>query len=298
VSILSREKDQEHRYGTPTPVRLESTPAIVLRTREYGESDKIVTVLSRTSGKFSGIAKGAKRSQRRFPGTLEIFSHVTLDYRRRPHSELAFLDRAVLLQPWPRILSSLERFAAASHVVELADKMTVEAEVGDDLYAIVATTLERINAAEPGPATLRLFELAALEASGYRPDLVHCRGCRCVLAADRGPVRLVGALGGLLCSQCRAREEGGMLLSPAALECLSFLQAVVEHGASRGNGSGRGSPFVAEHSAAELLPPRVAREVGAALDLLLTPHLRARLRSLELLGPVLSDRFSEEEEPR
>jgi DNA repair protein RecO (recombination protein O) len=50
-------------------VRLESTPAIVLRTREYGESDKIVTFLSRTAGKFSGIAKGAKRSQRRFPGT-------------------------------------------------------------------------------------------------------------------------------------------------------------------------------------------------------------------------------------
>ena len=69
----------------------------MLRTREYGESDKIVTVLSRAEGKFSGIAKGAKRSQRRFPGTLEVFSHVTLDYKRRPHSELAFLDRAVLL---------------------------------------------------------------------------------------------------------------------------------------------------------------------------------------------------------
>ena len=75
-------------------MRLESTPAIVLRTREYGESDKIVTVLSRAAGKFSGIAKGGKRSQRRFPGTLEIFSHVTLDYKRRPHSERAFLDRA------------------------------------------------------------------------------------------------------------------------------------------------------------------------------------------------------------
>ena len=275
-------------------MRLESTPAIVLRTREYGESDKIVTFLSRAAGKFSGIAKGAKRSQRRFPGTLEIFSHVTLDYRRRPHSELAFLDRAVLVQPWPRILSSLERFAAASHVVELADKMTVESEVGDDLYALVAATLARVNAAEPGPATLRLFELAALNASGYRPELIVCRGCGSVLTADRGPVRLIGSLGGLLCSRCRVREEGGMLLSPGALECLGFLQAAVgPRFTAHGNGNGEPrDPFVAESAVAERLGPRVAREVGAALDLLLTPHLRARLRSLELLGPVLEDRLS------
>lgn len=290
------------RCGTPHGVRLESTPAIVLRTREYGESDKIVTFLSRTAGKFSGIAKGAKRSQRRFPGTLEIFTHVTLDYRRRPHSELAFLDRAVLLQPWPRLVASLERFAAASHVVELADKLTVESEVGDDLYALVVAALARLNAAEPGPATLRLFELAALNASGYRPELIVCRGCGSLLTADRGPVRLIGSLGGMVCSRCRVRDEGGMLLSPAALGCLGFLQAALGpratlHANGHGNIDGDGDaaehdPFVAESAVADQLAPRVAREVGAALDLLLTPHLRARLRSLELLGPILDDRLS------
>ena len=91
-----------------------------------------------------------------------------------------------------------------------------------------------------------------------------------------------------------------MLLSPDALECLSFLQAAVAHGTEAGgNGSGRAcDPFVAEGSAAELLPPRVAREVGAALDLLLTPHLRGRLRSLELLAPILADALSENGGPR
>lgn len=274
-------------------MRLESSPAIVLRTREYGESDKIVTVLSRADGKFSGIAKGAKRSQRRFPGTLEVFSHVTLDYRRRPNSELAFLDRAVLLQPWPRLLNSLERFSAASHVVELADKMTVESEVGDDLYRLVATTLARLDAAEPGPATLRLFEVAALAASGYRPELIACRGCARPLASDRGPVRLVGGLGGALCSSCRAREEGGMLLSHAALACLGALQSAISGHPRNGNGAWH-DPFAYESALAARLEPRVAREIAAALDLLLAPHLRGRLRSLELLGPVLGDGFDDD----
>lgn len=282
-------------------MRLESTPAIVLRTREYGESDKIVTVLSRTAGKFSGIAKGAKRSQRRFPGTLEIFSHVTLDYRRRPHAELAFLDRAVLVHPWPRILGSLERFAAASHVVEIADKLTAESEVGDDLYALAVAALSRIDASEPGPATLRLFELAALTASGYRPELVVCVVCRHAVGDERGPVRLVPPLGGVLCSGCRTRDEGGMLLSPAALECLGLLQrAVARAVAARRYGNGNGAtldPFADEDEASRLLAPRVAREVAASLDLILTPHLRGRLRSLELLGPVLASGFSPEREP-
>lgn len=281
-------------------MRLESTPAIVLRTREYGESDKIVTVLSRAAGKFSGIAKGAKRSQRRFPGTLEIFSHVTLDYKRRPHSELAFLDRAVLLQPWPRLLNTLERFTAASHVVELADKMTVESEVGDDLYGIVRSTLTRLNAAEPGAATLRLFELAALHASGYRPELIVCRGCSSPLASDRGPVRLVGGLGGVLCSQCRAREEGGMLLSNEGLECLGHLQAAVAHaGFNAGDGDGDLlEPWVVEEGVEGRLGARVAREVALAIDMLLAPHLRGRLRSLELLGPILNDRVNGPDAPR
>lgn len=279
------------------PVRLESTPAIVLRTREYGESDKIVTVLSRAAGKFSGIAKGAKRSQRRFPGTLELFSHVTLDYKRRPHSELAFLDRAVLLQPWPRLLSTLERFTAASHVVELADKMTVESEVGDDLYGIVTSTLARLNAAEPGPATLRLFEIAVLHASGYRPELIACRGCAQPLASDRGPVRLVGGIGGVLCSQCRAREEGGMLLSSDGLACLGHLQVAVT-GTGFADRREPPDPWPVEAAVAARLTARVEREVALALDLLLAPHLRGRLRSLELLGPVLHARVTGQDASR
>ena len=44
----------------------ERTPAIVLRARDYSESDRIVTLLTRDMGKLSGIARGAKASRRRF----------------------------------------------------------------------------------------------------------------------------------------------------------------------------------------------------------------------------------------
>jgi DNA repair protein RecO (recombination protein O) len=59
----------------------ERTPAIVLRGRPHGESDKIVTFLTKDWGKVTGIAKGAKRSQRRFVNVLEPFTHVQLRFR-------------------------------------------------------------------------------------------------------------------------------------------------------------------------------------------------------------------------
>src|SRR5512134_3304740 len=75
------------------PVSLVSL-AIVLRWRPYGESDKIVTFLSEDFGKLTGIAKGAKRSRRRFPNSLEALARVRMHFRLRPNASLAFLESA------------------------------------------------------------------------------------------------------------------------------------------------------------------------------------------------------------
>jgi DNA repair protein RecO (recombination protein O) len=272
-------------------VRPESTRAIVLRSQDYGESDEIVTLLTHAAGKLAGIAKGAKRSKRRFAGSLEIFSHVLLEYRPRPGADLVFLERAQIVTPWRRILDSLERYAAASHVVELADKMTAEREVGDELYLLVLAALRRIDAGEPRPATLRLFELAMLAVSGYRADFSTCHLCRRPLANDRGLVRVGSVQGGVSCRGCLGADGGGVLVSPTALANLHAMQRLVVH-ALRPNGRWQGVEpelYAAEDGLEPGLAGPVAREVGAALQCLLAPHLRGRLKTLELLGAILGE---------
>ena len=202
-------------------MRILSTPAIVLRARDYGESDRIVTLLTRDAGKLSGIAKGAKRSRRRFGGTLVLFAHVTLEYRHRPGAELAFLERATLVRPWRSLLDSLERYAAASHLAELADKLTAEHETGDELFRVVLGGLVRLDASEPGPATLRLIELAALAACGYRVELSACVSCRRALAGEQGVVRIAPGAG----KTCRhgspkhSRRPCGRVVHPSGGTC-------------------------------------------------------------------------------
>ena len=56
-----------------------TTDAIILHCIDFAESDKIVCALTRDKGVIHAIAKGAKRSKKRFPGTLEPFCEVTLD---------------------------------------------------------------------------------------------------------------------------------------------------------------------------------------------------------------------------
>src|SRR4030095_10335839 len=98
------------------------TPAIVLRTWPFGESDKIVSFLTENHGKLTGIAKGAKRSRKRFVNSLEPFSLVNLRFQDRAHSNLVFIIAADLTIGFKHLLTSLEKISFArseEHTSEL-----------------------------------------------------------------------------------------------------------------------------------------------------------------------------------
>ena len=141
----------------------ERTSAIVLRTRAYAESDKIVTFLSRDWGKLTGIAKGAKRSRRRFVNVLEPFTHVQLRFRPSRSGDLMFILGCELIQAFRRPSADLERFALASYVVELADVMVAGREAGQEMYDLVLAGLSTLeDEAELSPVFSSLFALHIL----------------------------------------------------------------------------------------------------------------------------------------
>src|SRR2546425_1402449 len=104
------------------------TPAIVLRARPYGESDKIVSFLTENYGKITGIAKGAKRSRKRFANSLEPFSLIDLRFQDRPHSNLVFILAADLLLGFKNLVAALEKISLASYMVEITDGLIGERE--------------------------------------------------------------------------------------------------------------------------------------------------------------------------
>lgn len=245
----------------------ERTSAIVLRGRPHGESDKIVTFLTRDWGKVTGIAKGAKRSRRRFVNVLEPFTHVQLRFRPGRTEDLAFIFGCDLIRSFRSPSRDLQRFALASYIVELIDVMVAGREAGQETYALLLQSLTALDEYPVlSPLFLPAFELLLLTHAGYEPHLTTCQQCGVAMAGDEIPLVFSPSLGGLLCPRCRGQGGATLLL---AAETLHMLRTSKRAGL--------------ETFLAITASPRVYREARTLLTRLLSQHLSRPLKSLAFL---------------
>lgn len=238
----------------------------MLRSRPYGESDLIVTALTRTSGKLAAIAKGAKRSRRRFVGLLEPFAHIELRFRPRP-SGLAFLVAADPIRIYRHLAADLDKFAYASYLVELTDRLSGDAEPGVDLYELLRAGLESLDHSTPTSALLRAFELHCLRVTGYALSLEQCRRCRRSLPAQAS-VSFEPEAGVFTCQACNPPRATLRVRGVT----VGALAALTRH------------PLGERWTVT--LPHPIASEARRLLAAATEPRLRGRLRSTDLLAQL------------
>jgi len=201
------------------------TPAIVLRTWPFGESDKIVSFLTETHGKLKGIAKGAKRSRKRFVNSLEPFSLVNLSFQDRSHSHLAFVLASDLLLGSKHLITSLEKISFASYLVEITDGLIGEREENRSVFQHLKDGLLHLEKQSISLAFLTSFELKLLRLAGYQPSLDGCKRCgKAHLHLSTTRWHFSPRDGGILCDFCSRSRKEIFPLSTAALEILTKLQ--------------------------------------------------------------------------
>jgi DNA repair protein RecO (recombination protein O) len=179
--------------------------ALVLRVVDFGESDRIVHLLVPDAGRLTAIAKGARRSVRRFPGTLDFFNLLRVHVERsRPHT-MARLEQATLRRPFPALRVDPTRFALGCYLLELLDRLAPEGGAREDtrrLFAFAVDALRAISARPVDPALRTLLELHAFQALGLRPELRRCVRCGEDVGQGAGEVRFHVADGGAICGRC------------------------------------------------------------------------------------------------
>jgi DNA repair protein RecO (recombination protein O) len=202
------------------------TPAIVLRTWPYGESDKIVSFLTESHGKLTGIAKGAKRSRKRFVNSLEPFSLVNLRFQDRAHSNLVLILASDLAFSFKHLLTSLEKISIASYMVEITDGLIGEREENRLVFRHLKDGLIYLEEQAMSLSFLTSFDLKLLRLTGYEPLLDSCRRCPRV-RCEQTPTRwhFSPKDGGILCEPCSRLRKEIFPLSAATLEILTNLQA-------------------------------------------------------------------------
>lgn len=178
--------------------------AVVLGTMDYREADKIVTLFTLERGKLKGVARGAKKSVKRFGGALELFARLKLELTLK--EGLAQVCSADIVTVFPRIRKELLKIALASYVCELTDAMLPEEMCSPRLFRLLTAYLEHLDISPATPSDRRFFELNFLNILGYRPMLEHCVVCTMELSGVARSSSSTAAFG-LMCGKCGGGER-------------------------------------------------------------------------------------------
>lgn len=235
------------------------TEAIVLRGIRYSEADVVLALFSRSQGRVSAIAKGARRTNSRLGGRLQpgVTAIVTIHEGR---GDLGTIRGASVVDAHAGLWVAGHRLQAAACVLETVMRVMPEAEPSDEAWHLLSRTLGLLARAPapPGPPRLDPLVLGCqaklLVVSGLLPMLGACARCG-------GPPPLQAfsaATGGALCDACGAGAE------PVEQDALAALAGLV------------GRPLA---EAADAVPPAAAGGVERLIGLILREHLGVRLRS-------------------
>jgi DNA repair protein RecO (recombination protein O) len=196
-----------------------TTDALVLHAFDYLETSRILRLATRECGLVSVIARGARRSVKRFGAALDLFASGVAELRLREGRDLQELVAFDVRQARPALALDLDRFASASMLVELA----LRCSAGDDhgLYDAVTASLDAIEGQRgEGARTEGVrwgWRLAA--ALGFGPSLDQCAQCHAPIPVNVD-AHFSTRAGGALCTRCARNTERCRVLPAAARDQL------------------------------------------------------------------------------
>lgn len=198
--------------------RVRRTEAIVLRQLDYGEADRILTLLT-PGGKCSALAKGIRRATSRKVGHLGLFYRARLMLARGRN--LQIVTQAESLEEFEGIRGDLLRFTYACYAGELMDRFAQENEESPSFYDLMVRALRWFSQEDELRLWMRYFEIRLLCSAGYQPELYSCVGCQEEIQPR--PNRFSAAHGGVLCPRCFDLEPAARSVSINAQKVLRFL---------------------------------------------------------------------------
>ncbi len=173
---------------------------IVLRSYAFGESDRVVIILSPNNGKLRTVAKGVRKTKSRFGGRLEPLTHVDLVlYEGR---NLDTITQVSVIEAFPHLRTDLNRIGIAGAMLSVVDGVAQEDESAHRLFLLLQRGLRVLEAGPADPGLLTAFYLKVAAQAGIAPALGDCASC----GGDVDVERFSFSAGGVVCNRCSAPD--------------------------------------------------------------------------------------------
>jgi DNA repair protein RecO (recombination protein O) len=248
--------------------------AIVLRVRNLGETDRVMTLLSDERGKFDATARGARRPKGKLSAVSQPFVRARFLIAKGRSLDIA--TQAEIEDAHPHITSDLLKTAWATYCCELSSFLP-EHLPENELFDLLAITLEALDKTSSERIELigRWFEAHYLALLGYAPQIGRCMSCssKIVVASDDTAQKLLFSpvLGGTLCGSCAGKDAQRLTVNVQSLRFLHQLLRSVEPPADWD------------------LPGNARRDLHDCLRRTLSAHLDLRPKSQSFLDEVMAD---------
>lgn len=193
---------------------LQKCEGIVIRTTDYGETNKIVTIFTREWGKIGVMARGAKKPNSRLSSITQLFTHGYFLVQRG--SGLGSLQQGEIATSLRSIGEDIFLTAYASYIVELTDKCTEEKKPNPFHFELLFQTLNYMNEGYEPDILMNIYEMKMLNVMGLYPILNQCSVC----GSTDGHFSFSIREGGFICHRCVEKDPYHYKLSPAAVKLL------------------------------------------------------------------------------
>jgi DNA repair protein RecO (recombination protein O) len=199
------------------------TPAITLKSRKWGDADRIVTFYTLRFGKLRGVARGARRLKSRFGSALEPFVHCDLNLFEKRHDPMYRVTQADILETFSGLREDLNLMSGAGRLVNLVAALTAEGDPSPRVFDTLVQGLRVLQGSREPSLTTLLFQIRLLGQTGFRPQTDHCvacgKGVESVAAGRSTPFSPQS--GGIVCGACTSCHPDRYLpLSPGSLSLL------------------------------------------------------------------------------
>ncbi|MED3563753.1 DNA repair protein RecO [Bacillus xiapuensis] len=193
---------------------LQKCEGIIIRTTDYSETNKIVTIYTREWGKVGVMARGAKKPNSRLSSITQLFTHGYFLIQKG--TGLGSLQQGELITSMRSIGEDIFLTAYASYIVELTDKCTEDQKPNPFHFELLFQTLNYLNEGYDPDVLMNIYEMKMLNVMGLNPTLNQCSVC----GSTDGIFSFSMREGGIICHRCLEKDPYHIKISQATVKLL------------------------------------------------------------------------------